>query len=522
MKQITRFAIPAENRAVLAEPPLKEWEALARSNVEAVTAWDFSVGGMCIAELRSSAREEAFACARDYSSGAGILTAQDSVGDTLLIVNGHQPGISHPGVWIKDFMLQRVSGNSGFTGLDLVVDTDAAGSVSLDAPCLKPRPHRCSAELVQCSPDVCFGAVPVPTTGELQSFAREVRVLSADVGLPHVEHNVDAFLAALAEVSPHADDLGQALTGARRALERQSGSDYLELGVSRLARGAVFRRFAAHLCLDARAFAECFNDQLARYRAISGTRGKGQPFPELGIEGDATELPLWALVEGRRRAVYSRVEPNGSVALVVDGEDRLVISSNVDATIDLLGGEQVTLVPRGITLTLFTRLAIADLFIHGVGGGRYDQITDGVIDAYFGVAAPAYVVASATLHLPFRDPRQGLDSVAQLERRLDALRHNPDRFLTDPALADTGSGQELAAEKGRLVSAIALPGADRKALGIRIREINTLLQNLVAPLVEETVGALDVARAAEQDADVLFDRSYAYCLWNADEVISLI
>ena len=46
--------------------------------------------------------------------------------------------------------------------------------------------------------------------------------------------------------------------------------------------------------------------------------------------------------------------------------------------------------PRALTLTLFARLCLGDFFIHGIGGGKYDEVTDAIIRDYFGVEPPAY------------------------------------------------------------------------------------------------------------------------------------
>jgi len=57
--------------------------------------------------------------------------------------------------------------------------------------------------------------------------------------------------------------------------------------------------------------------------------------------------------------------------------------------------------PRALTLTLFARLILGDFFIHGIGGGKYDEVTDQIIRDYFGIDPPAFQVVSGTLHLPF-------------------------------------------------------------------------------------------------------------------------
>ena len=52
-----------------------------------------------------------------------------------------------------------------------------------------------------------------------------------------------------------------------------------------------------------------------------------------------------------------------------------------------------------LVTTLFARLVLSDLFIHGIGGAKYDQLTDELIRSFFGLAPPDYLVISATLHL---------------------------------------------------------------------------------------------------------------------------
>ncbi len=49
---------------------------------------------------------------------------------------------------------------------------------------------------------------------------------------------------------------------------------------------------------------------------------------------------------------------------------------------------------------MFARLVLSDVFIHGIGGAKYDQLTDAIVRRFFGVEPPGYLVATATLKLP--------------------------------------------------------------------------------------------------------------------------
>ena len=59
---------------------------------------------------------------------------------------------------------------------------------------------------------------------------------------------------------------------------------------------------------------------------------------------------------------------------------------------------------RALITTLWARLVLGDLFLHGIGGAKYDQVTDLLIERFFGLPAPGIMVMSATLHLPIARP----------------------------------------------------------------------------------------------------------------------
>ena len=45
---------------------------------------------------------------------------------------------------------------------------------------------------------------------------------------------------------------------------------------------------------------------------------------------------------------------------------------------------------RALTTTLFARLFLADLFVHGIGGAKYDAMTDQICERLFGMKAPSF------------------------------------------------------------------------------------------------------------------------------------
>ena len=65
--------------------------------------------------------------------------------------------------------------------------------------------------------------------------------------------------------------------------------------------------------------------------------------------------------------------------------------------------------------TLFARLFLGDLFMHGIGGAKYDQVTDSLVERFFGVKPPGFMTLTATLRLPVA----GETSAPTMPRRVD-------------------------------------------------------------------------------------------------------
>ena len=276
------------------------------------------------------------------------------------------------------------------------------------------------------------------------------------------------------------------------------------------------------LALNASRFSAAYNAELADYRIVNKTRSPAQPFPDLALADGSIELPLWLLDAAGRSSVMVRPLAGGGAHLMgADGAPIVELPSDPAAAIDVLAASGVLIAPKALALTTFVRVFACDLFIHGVGGGRYDRVTDGVCRRYYRIEPPGFVVASITMYLPLGAHIVTDDEVADARARLNRLEHNPDALLGDvefDSADEQASAVALAAEKTRLVAAIAAPDADKKALGLGIREVNAELAALLAPLregLEAEVAALEAQLAA---SDILTDRTYPFCFWSPLEV----
>ena len=430
--------VPRTDRAVLAVPPLADLSNLAVANAAAVPA-SLDVQGRSLGQLREWTREETLRRAETYTRSLGAeVTPADRAAP--LIAGGHQPELFHPGVWAKNFVLGRVAGAVGGTALNLVIDSDLLPGTRVRVPAGSRRAPRVNS--------VPFDADRSPRPWS----AARVRdpILFDSFGLRLGEALEPYGLRPLA--ADHwgraccGDGLAHRLTAFRRGVEGAWGLHNLEIPIGEVCESDPFRWFVGHLVAHAARFRADHDAALDAYRDTHGVKAENRPVPPLAKLGEHVELPLWVWTDAdpARRRVFVRPAGRCRVALTDGppggGRDfaEFPLTERMDACCAVealreLPGRGVRLRTRALATTLFSRLCLGDLFVHGIGGATYDAVTDGIVRRFFGVDPPSYAAVSATAHLPFAEPF-GADpaGVRQLEDELRALRFHPDRFLPDP------------------------------------------------------------------------------------------
>ncbi len=508
----SEFEIPLRSGEAFCVPPIVQWDALARDNAAALDRVTVPLAGVPLAELRRQARPEVLTAAAAYAQALSLVAAAPRAGNPL-VVTGHQPSFFHPGIWLKHLVVDRVARDAGGIGLSISVDTDAPQEIGVDVPRREGRELRLVHEtLLRVGPDVPYEAIDAPSAADWQAFVRRLYAHLDTVPLPEAVRALRAFAEAAGTPTGEMNFVGF-LTAARRRYE--GNRSYGELAVSLLGGCQTFKRFAWHLLCDGAHFAAVYNTHLASYRARYKIRTSAQPFPDLASDADRQETPFWILSNRRRQPLF--VQRRGSTIRLFAGPTH-VLDADAAAGPDVL--RDVALRGRAFTLTAFGRLCVADLFVHGVGGGRYDRVTDAVIRDYFGIEPPAYAVATATLHLPL----QAFDPAAErqaLHRRALEIHHNPDRLLTHP----TAAQQAQIDEKRALIVALeggALSHRERRAATQRIREINeSLARALTAELSDVKERQMEFERGGEATAAATH-REYPFCLFSPHAVDELI
>lgn len=488
-----KLRAPRGDGELLFWPPAADWPALAERNRRRRAEFAACLGGI---DRRSDALRLAGPATPPIPASA----------DAPVIVTGHQAEPFHPGVWVKNLLIRRLADAVGGSPLNLIVDTDAPRSSVLAVPEL--------ADGRLAVAGVRFADLRTDTALREQRLDRDL-LRSAARQVCETLHDRDRcrgmgfWATVIAAAGRDGADAAEVLSAGRIAAEAElTGRTNCELAVSRL----PWAEFLGRLAPDAARFAECYNAAVDGFRRARHVRGEGRPVPFLERRDDGRiELPFWGWRAGRpRRRVFVR---GGEVFL----DDEPVA----------LG--EVAVAPRALALTMFVRLAVADLFLHGIGGGVYDEVTDEIIRRYCGVEPPAYVVATATLHLPL--PVRPAEDRAALVRARRDLRYNPERVI---ALSDAERG--WVAEKRGLIAADrnlrdaadrrARDAADRRAerRGVRdrIRDINARLAAVGgAAAADDIERRLAEAEAAGRHNRIARSREWFFGLYPPDRIRSL-
>ncbi len=479
------FATPAPGER-LTWPPFETWEAAARENA-ALPAQ--------LAPLRDAMRHAALETAEQYTRRLG-LPVPSTAPDAPLVMAGHQPSFYHPGVLYKYRLLAEAAAR-GMATINLSVDTDPSEGFLVKVPSYAGREYRRVAHYA--SPGAANMLYMDASTREDEVITFAENVLRDLRSLPD---RVFSFGEVFVETELRRDlppMMADAMVHLRRVYTAHWPQGVLELPLSELCRVAPFFTFAFELLARAPEAAAIFNETLVAYRAEHGIRSKANPFPDLATDGQVETL-FWIGKDGARLPLSVAMRGVCPV-LILDGAHEMR-----DAVMlrEFFQTHKLQLWPRAVSLSVLNRLFVADLFVHGTGGAKYDRITDGFIARFYGITPPPFAVASATLMLPgLDDPAPEL---AALRQRMREAAFHPESFLENPP-------PELVVEKKNLRAAIAAPGADKKAMGKRIAEINIELNSLMGPVTHDLERRIASAEKALTRHEALADREFPYFLY---------
>jgi hypothetical protein len=467
MDLLDQLKPPTESGQVIVMPDAESLPDLARSNAALRSEYRFAVMDVHADELVRMARTELLDRAGEYTSGLSMLLPSGD-GTDLLIATGHQPVLPHPGVWLKNHLAWQIAQAAGGLSVNFIVDNDVVDLSRVAVPVRQGDELGVATVRLADDPD---GVAAEEMTAGRGSLAAMVEQARAAVGDSLCEEFGGAMRADGA--------LADFITHPRRKLEESLfGVRNLELPVGRLAETEAFRIFAAHLSANAGRFREIYNRALCDYRERFNVRNPVEPTPDLR-DG---ELPLWTWEPGGRRRPATGIEGPGR-----------------------------KIRPRALAMTMFFRLFCCDLFIHGMGGARYEPVNDVIIREFFGVEPPPYVAASATLRVDLNGPLPVPEDAEALRQTIRRMKATPERFTAELMPGDA-EANELAQRRLALLNANGLSKRERRDAYDEGKKIAARLRELMGPHILAAQKRLEQAEEVSRLRAALQDRTFPFFL----------
>jgi hypothetical protein len=514
VSRVSTLRAPTQDGAIVAEPPLSEVASLLEQNRRRLQRAGLSFLGRDWNHLQTQAREEVVAAAHHYMIPFG--EAPSSASSQSLLMAGHQPELFHPGVWVKNFLLFGLARKHGLTPLNLIVDNDAIKSTLIRVPCrggsAGDKVHLVSVPFDRWTGETTWEWRGCADPELFASFPERVAEL---LRAWNYEPLLPAFWTDVRRRLRERPILGACFAAARRNLERHWGCHNLEVPVSAVCRTEAFAWFACHLLTDLPRFHTIYNEVVAAYRRAHGLRSRSHPVPDLGVKGAWLETPFWGsqAAQAQRGRLYARRTSSGIELRAGTQNWPSLPSIERDQTAAVhewqrleVGGFLVR--SRALTNTLFARLFLADLFIHGIGGGKYDELTDEIMRRFYDIEPPQYLVFSATRLLPLPTAPVSVEDCDRLARAVRDVHYNPQRHLPDAS-----SYQALIAEKQAWIER---QPADKRERRERFEKLRELTEKLREPLLRREMEMRDELKSCEQLLEtnaVLQRRDYAFVLY---------
>jgi len=479
---------PADDGQILLWPHPSELIRQTHENHQRLSTSQARVQNKPLAELRRSMR-------------AWIGHASE---DQPLVATGHQTELYHTGVWVKNVLIDTVAAKVNGEGYHVSVDTDEPKHLQLrwlggSAP-VTDDPNLSTA--------AWSGLLDAPSPAHIQEAEA---AFAQDAAKWDFEPLTPEFLRSLRRLAMETPALPNAVTSASHEMEWGLGLRHHSLLASPIWMSGPFMAFVHHILSRPAEFAHAYNHALANYRRENKVKTPTRPMPDLTVSESVCEVPFWLDrldVGKRQRAQVQRIADRW--VLKIDEAREFTFDPTSERAPELLlrwmRDNQVRLSPRAIPLTMFFRLFIADQFVHGIGGGRYDQVTDRIIASFFKIEPPAFSVTTATLYFPMSVHRQRacLPCVMQQGHR---LKHSL-----------------LGGEKMQLVEAIS--GAPRRSHE-RYELFQQMRQRLSAAAAgDEMLQAwrqtLDQTMQQAAEDKVLFDRELFFAVQSRERLLSMI
>jgi hypothetical protein len=534
--KIESFTIPKNNREIFIKPAYDDIPRLIDLNRERFKSYGFDINGIPFSEFRERVRSETLKKAGEYTEKIKSLCSKLNIAgiENLpciddayksgmdIIETGHSPILAHPGVLIKHGLVNSIAKKAKAIGINLVVDNDVCHDDCLNIPDIKGLDSSVERiEFLLGLYNLAFEEIRYTDSTQLTAFKESVLKVLHN---PDMKKTFEDFINPVIRLSGETLQFTDLFTSARHAFLLKFGIGNLEIPVSLISEADPFLNFFLHITANAKSFVDIYNAKLGEYRRLKKISSRANPLPDLMEKGYVVELPFWIWGEGElRKDLYASVADNRRISIIC--EDKIVdhfdfgedgnssgnSSENLRRLKDLIS-KGVKIRPKAIVNTMYSRMFLSDLFIHGIGGAKYDLITDEIIREFFGVEPPVYAAVSATLYLPYKPFDVSGEDVNELKHVIKDMGYNPDKYASGAVMEDAGM-KSMVSEKRELIDKEVHESEEKHRVFERLKELNALMKEEISPLVEEKEKELEELEKKIRYNSIVTDREYPFCIY---------
>lgn len=490
IKTVKQISIPKEPNTINVCPALSIWPASVRFNRKILTEHQ---PNLC--QYRNNLLILAF----EYTK---CLTGKEVEYDITkpVIATGHQPNWHHCGIFIKSLLADQLAKRMDGLFIHIVVDHDTCDT-SMDLPVsthskippditlkrIKPEPNRIQKFLIHslsCSPQ---NALLKSCWADTKVF-RNNRLIS------------------------------ESITSMQAALYQNLSINAIYLPVSMIADSGVFQDFLACLLKDVSSFVAHYNTAVSTLKASTDI----STLQTIDIKDCSfSELPFWLLTpENKKSSLFVSSDQDHSISIACDSSILVnTRSTDVNQALEKLKQKGYSVRPKAVALTLFVRLYLADWFIHGAGGARYEFITDYLLRHFFRIDNLSYGAAALTSFLFEKELASTEQSLGRLQKQQRKFLHSPESFLDPDPPLELELCDLLKKKQNAIICSTDASAShqERKCARENIRILNRKLQEHL-PFSEEAIHT-EISKLKEQ-LSLFKKRDFCFGLFSKEYLTS--
>ena len=506
-----RLRSPQQHGTSLHVPSMSSVDQVWRFNIKNIQP-DLQIGTTSLAEIRRIGRSEVVELAIRYTQAYLDVDLSCRSTDNIVMA-GHQPEMFHPGVWYKNFVLSELGKRFNCVAINLIVDNDICGNTSIRYPrVVDDDVSIATITIAKPGPNVPFEARLIEETDYFDQFQqRAQQAINGTVDDPIINRlwpQVVKSAKILAGDTP--PRLGQAIAAGRHRLENEIGLKTLEVPISWVAGMESFAVFSKAIFLDLARFQNEYNRSLFEYRRDNRIRSHSHPVPQLETVEGWRESPFWVwqTAEPNRHRLFSKLIDNKVWLSDLDGWEIEMEHQSFVERFRQLNDQGVAIRPKALMTTMFSRLVLSDLFLHGIGGAKYDQLTDVIAKRFFSVNLPRFLTLTATMKLPTDVQLVGREDVVQIDQQLRELRYHPETLISSPSK----EALEMMEQKQKWTVGEHRDEKSREK-HLAIESLNRQLGELAGLDVDAMLESRFETLARIRASQILDSREYSYCLF---------